>query len=231
MKRSRIAQFALVALLAHPSFSESAPADADPAMAIARLMDIQGTVVEAILDTIPPGSTREFAEREFKEHPEIWPVFEQEFAAVLRETFSLKQLHELQQFLGSETGQAWIKASPALIAGIQEGSTAPEGAMFQIASVGCVVDLVGSKADAAKARAGRTDPGIPADMFEAIRPLREAAKRTCDCLLTEALKRWPSVTIPQLQLQPEFEEFSAQLEADGKCPLPVPAAQPSKAEN
>ena len=230
MNRSRIAQFALVALLAHPSFGASAPAEADPAMAVARLMDVRGTTIATFIEMVPPGSAREFAERELAEHPEIWPVLEQEFAAILRETFSPKQLHELQQFLGSETGQAWIKASPALFARMQAGSS-PEGSTFQIASIGCVVGLLGPNVDAAKANAGRTDPGIPADMFEAIRPLREAAKRTCDCLLAEGLKRWPSITVYQIQMQPEHQEYWGQLLNDGKCPMPVPNAQPSKPVN
>lgn len=231
MTRSRIVQFALVALLAQPSFGASAPADADLAVAVARLMDVRGAVVETFINMIPPGSAREFAEREFAEHPEIWPVLEQEFALGLRETFSPKQLHELQQFLGSETGQAWIKASPALFERMQAGSREVGGATFQIASIGCVVGLLGPNVDAAKAKAGRTDPGIPAEMFEAARPLREAAKKTCDCLLSEGLKRWPSITVYQIQMQPEHQEYWGQLLNDGKCPLPVPTAQPSKPAN
>ncbi|MFN7941079.1 MAG: DUF2059 domain-containing protein [Thermoanaerobaculia bacterium] len=186
-----------------------AAVEEDPALSVARLSDVRGTATATFLNMVPAGTGRQFAELEVAEHPEIWPALEQELAAVLRETFSLEQLRELQRFLSSATGQLWVKNSPALFERLQARSAAPESAIFQFASVGCVVGLLGPNIDAAKAKVGKTEPGIPAGVFEAIRPLRQAAKKTCDCIFAEAHKRWPSSTIPQLQLLPELQSFAS----------------------
>ena len=174
---------------------------------------------------------REFAERELSSHPELWLTLERELADALRETFSLSELAELREFLQSPTGQVWVRASPSLLAQTQERSKGANSAQFQMASIGCVVGWLAPHVEAAQLKAGRNEPGFSAELFEVLRPSREAVRKTCDCLLRKVIERWPSSTITQIQLQPEYQQYVAELLTTGACPLPdIEHAPPSTSE-
>ncbi|MBZ0114333.1 MAG: DUF2059 domain-containing protein [Thermoanaerobaculia bacterium] len=207
---------AMLAVLVLPGFlqaqeppPEPAPTTT-PAAQVVEKLHPRDEIMLAFRNLLPNSASRDLADRLANEYPEAWAQFDAEYAALLSETFTEKQLQELLTFLSSETGQLWIQSSANLTEQIQSGSSNPGSLTFRMAAVGCAVGVLAPG-----------DIEITDATYEATRSSREAAIATCDCVLTKAVEKWPSVPIAQQLLKAEAQSYIGELLADGVCPLPV----------
>lgn len=207
--------------LSSQALAQEAARSPDTALRVAALLDSRSVIEPAIVGTLPDGTTRDLAEHLFACEPEIWPMLDKEYARHLRQALSETQLLEVKKFLSSDTGRAWVKATPELAARLQASTQAPGEFSFRVASIGCVVALVAPILDGAKQKAGRSTPGIPPEFYDKLGPVEAAARETCDCVLTKSLERWPTLAVGQIQLQPEYQEYVQQL-VTGACRMAMP---------
>jgi len=204
--------------IAHAAQDESP----DVAMRVVKLLDSKGTVAQTFKSMLPDNGSREFADRLLLESPEIWDHLEGEVAGLVRSRFSGRQLQELEVFLSSETGRAWTAYSPEIFAAFQGTANDPESFSFRFTSIGCVVGIIGPNIEAAKEKAGVDGPGLTDELYAAFGPVKNASAITCDCILRKGLARWPSLSMMQLQLAPEYQQYAEELLQNGDCPMPFP---------
>ena len=220
--RSKI--FCVALLLVGPGLANepSRAQSSDIALSVARQLDTRSMVVPVFKSMLPSDTARDLTDRLLEEDPEIWSTLDNELAAALRKSFSESQLHELHDFFSSETGQAWVKASPEIFANFQGNSAGTASSTFRFSSLGCVVGILAPNVDDAKQKTGYDRPGIPDELYDSLEPFRKASTLTCDCILTKSLERWSSSNPAQLQLQPGYQEYVQELLTSGTCPMPVP---------
>ena len=226
MNLSRLIPIGIFAVLnlALPSraLAEEAARSPDTALRVAVLLDSRSVLVPTIIGMLPGDTGRELGEHLLARAPEIWLTLDKEYARHLREALTETQLLEVEKFLSSDTGRAWIKATPELAAKLQASTQAPGEFSFRVASIGCVASLLAPIIDGAKQKAGKSTPGVPPELYDKLGPLEAAARETCDCVLAKSLEKWPTMGLAQLQFQPEYQEYVEQLVTAGTCPMPVP---------
>jgi hypothetical protein len=158
---------------------------------------------------LPNPAARNLADRLVSEYPEVWSDFDADYAALLSETFTEKQLQEILAFMSSETGQLWRQSAAGLTEHLQAGSNDPKSLTFRMAAIGCAIGVLAPG-----------DTEVTDATYEATRSRREAAIETCDCLLAKAVEKWPSVPIAQQLLKPESQSYFGELLEGGVCPMP-----------
>ncbi len=205
---------------------ESARAQSsDIALSVAKQLDTRSVVVPAFKSMLPTETARDLTDRLLEEDPEIWPMLDNEMAAALRKSFSESQLHELHDFFSSGTGQAWVGARFDIFSNFQNRSAGTASSTFRLSSLGCVIGILAPNIDATKNKTGNDRPGIPAELYESLGPLRKASALTCDCILTKSLEKWPGANLTQLQLQPGYQAHAQELLTSGSCPMPIAQKQ------
>jgi len=194
-----------------------AVAAATPGLRLVRALSLHSMVDAMLGAVVPPGDPMVIASRMFDQDKGTLSAFESEVAGLYERRFTPEELRRLAEFLESDLGKKWVAQQPDIVreqmAALDQGKTSL-GVMREI---GCATSLLAPALAKAKAKAGLSEPGIPADFQARFDALATASRGFCGCIFREAEKKGKGAA---LRDPAQLESLAQEAVTSGACPLP-----------